>query len=337
MADNVDISLKLGTEADISSAINAGARAGAAFAAAAQSAVNGISLSTSTSMRAFTTSSRQISSNADVSQEIRKLGLTNGLIAQLAVARASGGGSGNNGGWGSKPFAPAFPDPRGGNNLPQNQWRFTYSGWKQIPGETPNVIDAEFYERTEKSVTNIDKVLTKAFGRGGGGGGALVTTYQTTGDQISKPPKKFDAAGSWNAYLSGLAYGKFTEEMLRPFAEYYTATSLAGYQAHTERSARGFRNERLAKEIADIDLESKVGSRLGFWGLTGAGALFGGLTGAVLMGIIGGAAELLIGAEAENAKNRLKESNKQQEKTLSESQKRYLNAIFFSPASYMLH
>ena len=68
MADNVDISLKLGTEADISSAINAGARAGAAFAAAAQSAVSGIQLNASATMRAFQTSSRQYSSTSDIAK-----------------------------------------------------------------------------------------------------------------------------------------------------------------------------------------------------------------------------------------------------------------------------
>lgn len=328
MADNVDISLKLGTEADISSAINAGARAGAAFAAAAQAAVGGLSLSTSASMRAFTTSTRQISSSADVANEIRRLGITNGLIAQMAI-QGSRGGNGGNGGWGSKPFAPIFPDPRGGNNLPQNQWRFTYSGWKQIQGNTPEVIDAEWYEKTEKSITNIDKLITRAYGRGGGkggGGGPLLLEdksgpyYQLTENDIIPFKSKF---------MTGLGWGKLAQQAARPLADYFVATNLAEYQAKTARSARGYREEAVAKELAFIDLESKLGGKGAALSLTAAGAAFGGIPGAIAGGIVGGIAELFLNAVGEDTKNRLKESVKQQEKSLSESLKRTQNNYLY--------
>ena len=339
MADNVDISLKLGTEADISSAINAGARAGAAFAAAAQSAVNGISLSTSTSMRAFTTSSRQISSSSDLSREIRNMGLTNGLIAQMAVRyAAANGGNGNNGGWGSKPFAPAFPDPRGGNNLPQNQWRFTYSGWKQIQGDTPEVIDAEWYEKTEKSITNIDKLITKAYGRGGGGGGPLVPYYQLTGDQI-RPNNKIGWGQAWADLRPGMAAGKAVQTLLEPIEQFAEQYYGAEYRAATARSAQGFMRENLEKHIAFRNMQSEIGMWAGIGTGAAAGSLLAPITGGasvIVGGIIGGVAGLVnkFLKQTENEKER--QELEQQIKTATEINKREgLRSLFggsYSPS-----
>lgn len=339
MADNVDISLKLGTEADISSAINAGARAGAAFAAAAQSAVNGISLSTSTSMRAFTTSSRQISSSADLSREVRNMGLTNGLITQMAVRyAAANGGNGNNGGWGSKPFAPAFPDPRGGNNLPQNQWRFTYSGWKQIPGDTPNIIDAEWYEKTEKSITNIDKLITKAYGRGGGGGGPIVPYYQLTGDQI-RPNNAIGWGQVWADLRPGMAAGKAVQTLLEPIEQFAEQYYGAEYKAATARSAQGFMRENLEKHIAFRNMQSEIGMWAGVGTGAAAGSLLAPITGGasvVVGGIIGGVAGLVnkFLKQTENEKER--QELEQQIKTATEINKREgLRSLFggsYSPS-----
>lgn len=342
MADNVDISLKLGTEADLSSAINAGARAGAAFAAAAQSAVSGIQLNASSTMRAFQTNSRQVSSYTDLSREIRNINLTSGLIAQNAVRYVLGNnGGGNNGGWGSKPFAPIFPEPgRGG--LPQNQWRFTYSGWQQTPGDMSNVIDAEWYEKTEKSVTNIDKLITKAYGRGGGGGGPLVPFYQLTGDQIN-PKVSWPWAQVWNDLRPGMAAGKLAQTVLEPvekFAEEYYG---AEYRAATSRSAVGFMRENLEKRIAYHNMQTEVG----MWTSIGAGAsggslvgtIFpgvGNLVGAVVGGIIGGIAGLVNKFAKQTTNEKERQELEQQIKTAAEVNRREgLRSLFggsYSPS-----
>ena len=338
MADNVDISLKLGTEADISSAISAGARAGAAFAAAAQAAVGGISLSTSASMRAFTTSSRQVSSGADLSREIRNMGLINGLIAQMAVRyAAANGGNGNNGGWGSKPFAPAFPDPRGGNNLPQNQWRFTYSGWKQIQGETPEVIDAEWYEKTEKSITNIDKLITKAYGRGGGGG-PLTPYYQTTGDQIV-PKGGTSWKSVWADLRPGMAAGKAVQTLLEPIEQFAEQYYGAEYRAATARSAQGFMRENLEKHIAFRNMQTEIGMWAGIGAGASAGSLLAPITGGasvIVGGIIGGIAGLVNKFFKQTANEKEKQELEQQIKTATEVNKREgLRSLFggsYSPS-----
>ena len=70
MADNVDVSIKLGTEADIGSAINAGARAGAAFAAAAQSAVSGLQIGGVSAFRTLATSNRIASTDKSIEPKI---------------------------------------------------------------------------------------------------------------------------------------------------------------------------------------------------------------------------------------------------------------------------
>lgn len=337
MADNVDISLKLGTEADISSAINAGARAGAAFAAAAQAAVGGISLSTSASMRAFTTSSRQISNSNDLSREIRNMGLTNGLIAQMAVRyAAANGGNGNNGGWGSKPFAPAFPEPRGGNNLPQNQWRFTYSGWKQIQGDAPEAIDAEWYEKTEKSITNIDKLITKAYGRGGGGGGPLVPYYQTTGDQIV-PRGGSSWKSVWADLRPGMAAGKFVQTLLEPVEQYAEQYYGAEYRAATARSAQGFMRERIEKNIALRNMKTEMGMWTSIGAGTALGSMLAPITGGastIVGGIIGGIAGLVNKFVKQTANEKERQELEQQIKTATEvSRREGLRSLFGSSYS----
>ena len=327
MADNVDISLKLGTEADISSAINAGARAGAAFAAAAQSAVNGISLSASTSMRAFATSTRQISSSADLTREIRTLGLTNGLIAQMAVARATGGNSGgNNGGWGSKPFMPAFPDPKGNNNLPQ------------LPNNGTEVVTAEWYNKTGRAIAHLDELATKASKGGGGGGGSNVIDAEYTEKGRGLPWGAIK-----NTFFRGMSNAALAQAVTRPYYDYTVEMAEAEYKAETARSTRGFRQEQLDKLLAANKAKATY-SRMAGRVAGGIGALLGTVIGVAAAPFTGGlsliaapAALAAAGGLAGNYRAREfeKESKKaeqdllQQYKSLDESQKRYYaNTLF---------
>lgn len=328
MADNVDISLKLGTEADLSSAISAGARAGAAFAAAAQNAVSGIQLNAGATMRAFQTSSSKVSSSSDVTKEIRSLGLTTGLIAQMAVQRlagTSGGNSGNGGGWGNKPFAPIFPEPgKGGKGgLPDNIWSGTYYQRKQTAGETQDYIDAEWAEVTEKSVKNIDKLLTKAYGGNGGrGGGRGGFWSQMTGGW----------GETWGDLKPGFAAAKVAEALARPAAEYFKEYYSAEYKAATTRSSKGLMEEKLEKDIALRNMKAEYG----MFASAGAGAALGSVIapgiGTIIGGAIGGIAGLINKTIKETENVRETEELKQQFKTLGEVQKREAARSLFGGA-----
>lgn len=341
MADNVDISLKLGTEADISSAINAGARAGAAFAAAAQAAVSGISLSTSASMRAFTTSSRQISNSADLSREIRTLGLTNGLITQMAVARATGGNSGgNNGGWGSKPFAPLFPDPNKGKGtgiVPYGMvgpyGAFASYGGKAYGWDPEDRIYKELHTFTGMYKKAYDKTM-----RIGGGGGLLLGGPGGGGGYgDGSKPGSFWSKGD---FFKTLGYAKLVEKYLRPLGEYIGeagseflgVTGRATYRAHTARSTQGFRQEQLEKDVALWNMLGTYGSKTGLLGGAAIGAgigsfvpLVGTVAGAVIGGVTSVVAEQLGKSQVEKKTQELA----QQYKSLQDSQQRYYyNALF---------
>lgn len=316
MADNVDISLKLGTEADLSSAISAGARAGAAFAAAAQSAVNSIVLTGSVSSRAFQTQTTAITqATRSGITEARHIGYANTIVSDMLqkLRPATGGGGG------------MLPPPPRQNLLA--------ASWPQDPNRNSNVVPTEPYykqmlainDNTRKSAKFIEaefRVREKASGGSGGGGGANLLYHPIGGipdrGQIYK-----------NMFFQGLGTAKLAEEIFRPIADYFVATNLAGYQAKTARSARGYRNESLARDLAFLDLESSYGGKGAMALLTGAGAILGGFGGAAIGGFVGGIADLLIKSQAEDSKNRLKETFKQQEKTLSESLKRSQNAALF--------
>lgn len=341
MADNVDISLKLGTEADISSAINAGARAGAAFAAAAQSAVNGISLSTSTSMRAFTTSSRQISGSSDLRQEIRSLGLTNGLIAQMAIKAATGG----NGGYlppPSKPFAATWPQLPSTGRTNVGFYRGDPRFWGGTTSEPVPVNQLAANDNISKVIAYQQamlKIQRGAFGsdgRGGhfGGGGNIYDA-------------EFREGGRGGSFKSGLfkalALGKFAQNMMQPWYDYTVQEAEATYKAQTERSTRGFRQEQLDKLVAENKMKGTY-SKIGGVGLGAALALGVGLLAAPFTGGLSlGAGAMLVGAGAvgggiagsRTARDYEKQSKKaeqdllQQYKSLNEAQKRYYaNSLF---------
>ena len=355
MADNVDISLKLGTEADISSAINAGARAGAAFAAAAQSAVSGIQLNASATMRAFQTSSRQYSSTSDIAKEIRSLGLTTGLAAQLAtgaLARTGFGSGGNGGGgWGAKPFAPVFPEPnrRGtsivsyGSNAPYGA--FTYQNGKMWAWDEEDKIYREVRRFTDM-YTKVYNATMKGGGGGyGGGGGPLLLTDQRGGG------KDITWRQTWGVLAHGIAAAKVSEQLFQPFADEYLEKAVAGYRAQTSRSAQGFRQEKLEREFATLNRRigitnwaypmagaawgaymlagTKLGATIGTAVSPGAGSLAGAIGGAVVGGAIAGVAGLVHKTILKEEKEKTKEEMKQQQKTLEESQKRYYaNTLF---------
>ena len=357
MADNVDISLKLGTEADLSSAISAGARAGAAFAAAAQNAVNGIQLNAGATMRAFQTSSSRVSTSSDITREIRSLGLTNGLIAQIATSAITrAGGNGGYGGWGGKPFAPIFPEPRRGNNgiMPYGSGA-PYGAYTIHNGKAWGWNDEEgIYKEIKNINKNVGKLYTndvkRLRGEGGGSdnGGSSSDSYgETNGPKIWR--------NVWGLLKYGLAAAKVTETALSPKAEEHYGYMAAEYRSHTARSAQGFRQQRLDEYIATnnrriamenlalkvmgasagayIALGAASGSKLlagiGTAVAPGAGTFAGAVGGAILGGVVGGVAGLVNSTILKEKNEKEKQKMEQQLKTLSESQKRYYaNTLF---------
>lgn len=331
MADNVDISLKLGTEADISSAINAGARAGAAFAAAAQSAVNGISLSASTSMRAFATSSRQISSNADVSQEIRKLGFTNSIVA-AAVAKTATGGRGGFLPPPSKPFAATWPQlpPTGRTNVgfyrgDPRYWGGTTTAPVPVDqlAANDNISKVVAYQQ---AILRIQRGAFGSDGRGGhfgGGGGGIFDAEYTEGGK-GMPLKA--------RYYKALGTAKMAQQELEPLADYIGETYRAGYRAETARSVAGFRQEKLEKDTAFWGMMSKYGEIGGVFAGGAMGAALGSVVpglGTVIGGVIGGVAGLVMSEISKTEVEKKKQELEQQYKSLDEAQKRYYaNTLF---------
>lgn len=338
MADDVDISLKLGTEADLSSAINAGARAGAAFAAAAQAAVSGISLSASSTMRAFQTSTRQIATSAD----IRALA-TNGF----ATRAAAGGFGGGNGGWGSKPFAPLFPDPNKGKGtgvapygMTGPRGAFTISNGKAYAWDSEDKIYKELHSFTSMYKRAYDEARRGGGGGSGGGGGLLESPQK--GRDWWKPNKK-DAI---TAMYGALGWAKQIQTYLRPAAEYigeagtgflgdwdiFGFEGRAGYRAHTARSTQGYRQEKLERDTAFWNMIGEYGSKGGILAGMTAGAVFGSWApgfGTVVGGIIGGIGGLIAEQIGKTKVEEKKQELAQQYKSLQDSQQRYYNNALF--------
>ena len=339
MADDVDISLKLGTEADLSSAINAGARAGAAFAAAAQAAVSGISLSASSTMRAFQTSTRQIATSAD----IRALA-TNGF----ATRAATGGFGGGNGGWGSKPFAPLFPDPNKGKGtgvapygMTGPRGAFTISNGKAYAWDSEDKIYKELHSFTSMYKRAYDEAR-RGGGGGSGGGGDLL---QIEGSQGGRR-RRLNKAAMYGA----LGWAKQIQTYLRPAAEYigeagtgflgdwdiFGFEGRAGYRAHTARSTQGFRQEKLERDTALWNMIGEYGSKGGMLAGAGVGAAWGSIvpglgtvTGAVVGGIVGGIGGLIVEQLGKTEVEKKKQELAQQYKSLQDSQQRYYNNALF--------
>ena len=347
MADNVDISLKLGTEADLSSAISAGARAGAAFAAAAQNAVNGIQLNAGATMRAFQTSSSKVSTSADIAREIRAATITSGLITQMAV-KAAVGGSGGMLPPPSKPFASAYlPMPGQGGNI-----GFHRSDPRFWGGKTSDPIyigQGDQYANDNvskalallKATEQIRKIMIGRFGPDGRGGGRGGGGGYTDAEWYETPGGKFGSLK--NAFFKALGAGKVAQMLLTPYFEYEVAEAAAGYKAETARSVGGFRQEQLDKLIA----KNKEKSTYSLWGGLGLGAVLGAVGGVIAAPFTGGAslaaipALMKLGAIGggiaglKESSNYQKDSAKkeqellQQYKSLSEAQKRYYNNILF--------
>ena len=332
MADNVDISLKLGTEADLSSAISAGARAGAAFAAAAQNAVNGIQLNAGATMRAFQTSSSRVTSNNDVAYEIRKLGITNGLIAQTAV-RAAAGGYGGMLPPPSKPFASAYlPIPGQGRNIGFHQTDPRFRGGKT--NEPIYLDDSQAAnDNISKAIAFLNgmyKILSGALGKdgrgghiGGGGGGNYYDAEWSENGKNGPFKKRF---------FSGMGTAKITQRYLEPLADYIGETYRAGYRAETARSVAGFRQERLEKDTALWNMIGKYGDIGGVVAGGAAGAAIGSVIpglGTIVGGVIGGVAGVILQEYSKTEVEKKKQELAQQYKSLNEAQKRYYNNTLF--------
>lgn len=343
MADDVDISLKLGTEADLSSAINAGARAGAAFAAAAQAAVSGISLSASSTMRAFQTSARQITTSTDVTREIRNLGVTNGLTAQMAARAAIGGLGGGNGGWGSKPFAPLFPDPNRGKGTGIAPYGMVgpYGAFASYGGKAYG-WDPE--DRIYKELHSFTSMYKKAYDKtmriGGGGGGLLLGGPGGGGYGDGSKP-----GGFWSKkdFFKTLGDAKMVETILKPLGEYigeagtgflgnwdvFGFEGRAGYRAHTARSTQGFRQEKLEKDTALWNMIGEYGSKGSLIAGASIGAMVGGPIGLAAGAIIGGVASVFMDQWGKTEVEKKKQELAQQYKSLQDSQQRYYNNALF--------
>lgn len=343
MADDVDISLKLGTEADLSSAINAGARAGAAFAAAAQAAVSGISLSASSTMRAFQTSTRQVATSTDVTREIRNLGVTNGLTAQMAARATIGGLGGGNGGWGSKPFAPLFPDPNRGKGTGIAPYgmvgpygAFATYGGKAYGWDPEDRIYKELHTFTGMYKKAYDKTM-----RIGGGGGLLLGGPGGGGGYgDGSKPGSFWSKGD---FFTTLGYAKMVETILKPLGEYigeagtgflgnwdvFGFEGRAGYRAHTARSTQGFRQEKLERDTALWNMLGEYGSKGSLIGGATIGAMVGGPIGLAAGAIIGGVASVFMDQLGKTEVEKKKQELAQQYKSLQDSQQRYYNNALF--------
>jgi hypothetical protein len=310
MADNVDISLKLGTEADISSAINAGARAGAAFAAAAQSAVKGISLAGS--VHASSSVVAGTKNPSALAKEIKSLGFTNGLIAQMAADKILK--NANNipqpklriSKKQDQSFWPQTQLPNGAqaDNIPLSGWTARYVGGSQEDNQiskTPN-----FYETIQKSVVDINKTTKKEEG-------FLAA--------IKKDWTSSSWSGSYADIKPGIAAAKVAQMALAPAAEYATSYYAAGFRASTARSAKGFMQEQLEKDIALRQMQSEYG----MIAFAAAGAAFGSLfgpLGTVIGGAVGGIAGLINKTIKDIENEKEKQELEQQWKTGTEVNRR---------------
>lgn len=337
MADNVDISLKLGTEADLSSAISAGARAGAAFAAAAQSAVNSITFGTSASLRAFTTSSRQISSGADLTHAIRSAGVQSGVISAIFSRTATGG----SGGFLPPPKLPfagtsAMLPPPGGGGVGFTSWDPRFRGGAtnapvpvdigKAANENINKV-AVFAAATNRVITGeIVRIRRGGSGGSGGGGGIFDADYSEEGN------------GRWGKYFKksslfkALGYGKMAQGFVAPYIQYLTETAIAEYQGETARSTAGFRQEMLNKYIAENKAMATYSRKTGAWGGLGLGLLLAPFTAGLSIpigAIAGGVGGEIYAGHLERDAAEEQEKLKRQYKNLEESQRRYYaNTLF---------
>ena len=347
MADNVDISLKLGTEADLSSAINAGARAGAAFAAAAQSAVKGISLATAATSHAFSAvNGTRIGGNTDFSKEIRSLGITQGLISHLAVNAVKSSYANAN--------SVATLNRVSIESALKAQYASQTKDWDEFVKEV---------KESKKAIVHLDKLYTKT----------------NHGGKTSPFDLGYTGGGSWYGiakYSSGLAArgmaaAKMLEHFLMPYVDEAIAVKTAEYRSHTARSAAGFRQQELEERLAwlqrkhDVAMASQIilsgaagaaaGAALGgeYGGAAGliiggalggpAGALSLGVTGAkggaVAGGVVGGIGGSILGMinslwahyKYKQEQEKAKEEMKQQEKTLATALKRSQAMHLFGP------
>lgn len=346
MADNVDISLKLGTEADLSSAISAGARAGAAFAAAAQSAVKGISLTGGgrPSSAFSSVGGMQGVSSAELSKNFRSLGLNNALFSQIAVNAVK------------TSYGPAPINSISGiSDLVKNKQAADAREWDDFVKE---------FKEAKKSLVHLDSYFTKP------------TPHATPIDL------GFVGNNSWgsawglikNTSMKGIAYAKLAEHFLAPFVEEALAVKSAEYAAHTARSAQGFRQEELNRQLAYLQRKHDVarmtqilafgaagasagaaigGTTLGTIGLIlgsvggpagsvavgAAGAKFGTIAGGTVGGIIGGGigavSSLWAHYKYKNEQNKLKAEYEQQGKSLDEALKRSQAQYLYGPGYNM--
>lgn len=317
MADDVDISLKLGTEADLSSAISAGARAGAAFAAAAQNAVGGIKLDGATSSISKTlsgTGSRGASLKGVVN-EIKSLGLTTGLAAQMATERILRDVEYANKKIprlriSSKPQESFWPN----DNAPEN-----YTIPDPLSGFSSKYVGTQIDTgRFDKTTRFIETV-----GRGVQAIEAATKKQQKEGLWVKiKNDWKSNTWGDvWGDIKPGLAAAKVAQHVVQPAADYAKEYYGAQYRAATARSSVGLMQERVEKDIALRNMKSEYGMIAG----AGAGAAFGsmfGPFGTILGGTIGGIAGLINKTLGDIENTRQAEELKQQLKTAGEVQKR---------------
>ena len=319
MADNVDISLKLGTEADISSAINAGARAGAAFAAAAQSAVSSLSIST----RGF---EGQGAATADIASNIRKLrraGFSKAKIQALAGSIIESESSNATNTWGFRTGAyPVVGQQPAQRSLLDKVT--TQKGSSALSGYSisPFMADKDFlktYIKMEGAVARISNNIQKV----------------TVSDGIKVKP-----TSGGTSFNKVLGYAKLVETYLKPLGEYIGeagseflgVTGRATYRAQTARSTQGFRQEQLEKDVALWNMLGTYGSKTGLLGGAAIGAAIGSfvpLVGTAFGAVIGGVTSVVAEQLGKSQIEKKTQELNQQYKSLNEAQKRYYaNTLF---------